>query len=127
MKKKSNDMILRQDALKIIKVFGKKAIDEGRHYIDAIDLTVELIDGIVKIPGLRVIEVEKEKEQNRIKEHKRRIRCRKLAYEICKYYKEKKDFKEWHVWVNLKNKPELNMEDCYAIELTYKVLFGVEI
>ena len=69
---------------------------------------------------------EKEKEQNRIKEHKRRIRCRKLAYEICKYYKEQKNLKEWHVWVNLKNKPELNMEDCYAIELTYKVLFGVD-
>ena len=66
---------------------------------------------------------EKEKEQNRIKEHKRRIRCRKLAYEICKYYKEQKNLKEWHVWVNLKNKPELSMEDCYTIELTYKVLF----
>ena len=63
MKKKSNDMILRQDALKIIKDFGKKAINEGRHYINAVDLTVELIDGIVKIPGLRIVEVEKEKEQ----------------------------------------------------------------
>lgn len=65
MKKKSNDMILRQDAMKIIKDFGKKAIDEGRHYINDVDLTVELIDGIVKIPGLRIVEVEKEKEQKR--------------------------------------------------------------
>ena len=69
---------------------------------------------------------EKEKEQNRIEEHKRRIRCRKHAYEICKYYKEQKNLKEWHVWVNLKNKPELSMEDCYTIELTYKVLFRVD-
>ena len=65
MKKKNNDMILRQDAMKIIKDFGKKAIVEGRHYINAVDLTVELIDGIVKIPGLRIVEVEKEKEQKR--------------------------------------------------------------
>ena len=65
MKNKNNDMILRQDAMKIIKDFGKKAIDEGRHYINAVDLTVELIDGIVRIPGLRIVEVEKEKEQKR--------------------------------------------------------------
>ena len=65
---------------------------------------------------------EKEKEQNRIKENKRRISCRKHAYEICKYYKNKKNLKEWHAWVNLKNKPELNMNDCYAIELTYNLL-----
>lgn len=53
----------------------------------------------------------------------RRARCKILAAEICKYYKEKKNFKEWHIWVAMKNKPEFSMEDCYAIELTYKVLF----
>ena len=65
---------------------------------------------------------EKEKEQKRIEEHKRRIRCRKHAYEICKYYKRKKILQEWHIWVDLKNKPELSMSDCYAIELTYSLL-----
>ena len=65
MKKKSNDMILRQDAMKIIKDFGKKAIDEGRHYINAVDSTVDLIRAIEKIPSLRIVEVEKEKEQKR--------------------------------------------------------------
>ena len=65
---------------------------------------------------------EKEKEQNRIKENKRRIRCRRKAYEICKYYKRKRNLNEWHAWVNLKNKPELSMSDCYTIELTYEVL-----
>ena len=65
MKKKNNDMILRQDAMKIIKDFGKKAIDEGRHYIDAVHSTVDLICAIEKIPGLRIVEVEKEKEQKR--------------------------------------------------------------
>lgn len=65
---------------------------------------------------------EKEKEQKRIEEHKRRIRCRKHAYEICKYYKRKKILQEWHIWVDLKNKPELSMSDCYAIELTYSML-----
>ncbi len=65
MKKKNNDMILRQDALKIIRDFGKKAINEGRHYIEAVDSTVELICAIEKIPGLRIIEVEKEKERMR--------------------------------------------------------------
>ena len=53
---------------------------------------------------------------------KRRIRCRKHAYEICKYYKSKKILQEWHIWVDLKNKPELSMSDCYAIELTYSML-----
>ena len=53
---------------------------------------------------------------------KRSIKCRKKAYEICKYYKRKKILQEWHAWVNLKNKPELSMNDCYAIELTYKLL-----
>ena len=33
-------------------------------------------------------------EQKRIEEHKRRIRCRKHAYEICKYYKRKKILQE---------------------------------
>ena len=65
---------------------------------------------------------EKEKEQKRIEEHKRSIRCRKKAYEICKYYKRKKIMQEWHIWVDLKNKPELNMSDCYAIELTYSLI-----
>ena len=65
----------------------------------------------------------KEEKKKKSAQCHRRARCRKLAYEICKYYKEKKNFKEWHIWVDLKNKPELNMEDCYAIELTYKVLF----
>ena len=65
---------------------------------------------------------EKEKEQNRIKENKRRIRCRRHAYEICKYYKRKRNLDEWHAWVNLKKKPELSMSDCYAIELTYELL-----
>lgn len=65
MKKKNNDMILRQDAMKIIRDFGKKAINEGRHYIDAVNSTVELICAIEKIPGLRIIEVEKEKERMR--------------------------------------------------------------
>ena len=65
---------------------------------------------------------EKEKEQKRIEEHKRSIRCRKKAYEICKYYKRKKIMQEWHIWVELKNKPELNMSDCYAIELTYSLI-----
>ena len=65
---------------------------------------------------------EKEKEQKRIEEHKRRIKCRKHAYEICKYYKSKKILQEWHIWVDLKNKPELSMSDCYAIELTYSLL-----
>lgn len=53
---------------------------------------------------------------------KRSIKCRKKAYEICKYYKRKRNLDEWHAWVNLKNKPELNMSDCYAIELTYELL-----
>ena len=65
---------------------------------------------------------EKEKEQKRIEEHKRSIRCRKKAYEICKYYKSKKIMQEWHIWVELKNKPELSMSDCYAIELTYSLI-----
>ena len=65
---------------------------------------------------------EKEKEQKRIEAHKRSIRCRRHAYEICKYYKSKRNLNEWHAWVNLKNKPELNMNDCYAIELTYSLL-----
>ena len=65
----------------------------------------------------------KEEEKKKSAQCHRRARCRKHAAEICKYYKEEKNFKEWHVWVNLKNKPELSMEDCYAIELTYKVLF----
>ena len=29
---------------------------------------------------------------------------------------------EWHIWVELKNKPELSMSDCYAIELTYSLI-----
>lgn len=53
---------------------------------------------------------------------KRSIKCRKKAYEICKYYKRKRNLDEWHAWVNLKNKPELSMNDCYAIELTYSLL-----
>lgn len=53
---------------------------------------------------------------------KRSIRCRRHAYEICKYYKRKRNLDEWHAWVSLKNKPELNMSDCYAIELTYSLL-----
>ena len=65
-------------------------------------------------------------EQSKIEENKkmyRRVaRCRKKAYEICKYYKNKKNLNEWHTWVNLKNKPELNMSDCYTIELTYSLL-----
>ena len=65
---------------------------------------------------------EKKKKQKRIEEHKRSIRCRKKAYEICKYYKRKKIMQEWHIWVDLKNKPELNMSDCYAIELTYSLI-----
>ena len=65
---------------------------------------------------------EKEKEQKRIEEHKRRIRCRKHAYEICRYYKHKKNRREWVTWMTIKNKPELSMDDCYAIELTYSLL-----
>lgn len=65
----------------------------------------------------------KEEEKKRAKQCHCRARCKILAAEICKYYKEKKNFKEWHIWVVIKNKPELSMEDCYAIELTYKVLF----
>lgn len=67
-------------------------------------------------------EAEKEKEQNRIKEKKRRIRCRKHAYEICRYYKHNKNRREWITWMTIKNKPELSMDDCYAIELTYSLL-----
>ena len=68
----------------------------------------------------------KEEEKKKSAQCHRRAKCRKHAAEICKYYKEKKNFKEWHIWVAIKNKPELDMEDCYAIELTYKVLFRVD-
>ena len=65
-------------------------------------------------------------EQSKIEKNKkmyRRVaRCRKLAKEIGQYYKNKNVLQEWHIWVNLKNKPELNMNDCYAIELTYSLL-----
>lgn len=53
---------------------------------------------------------------------RRSIRCRKLAAEIGRYYKRKRNLDEWHIWLNLKNKPELSMSDCYAIELTYSLL-----
>lgn len=65
---------------------------------------------------------EKEKERRRIEENKRRIRCRKHACAICRYYKHKKNSREWLIWMTIKNKPELSMDDCYAIELTYSML-----
>ena len=65
-------------------------------------------------------------EKNKVVKEKdlwrRSIRCRKHAAEIGRYYKSKKILQEWHIWVNLKNKPELSMSDCYAIELTYSLL-----
>lgn len=70
----------------------------------------------------RIKEEEIKKSAMRSEQRHRRAKCRELATEICKYYKEKKNFKEWHAWVIIKNKPELGMEDCYTIELTYKVL-----
>lgn len=60
-------------------------------------------------------------EQNK-KMYRRVARCRKLAAEIGRYYKRKRNLDEWHIWVDLKNKPELSMSDCYAIELTYSML-----
>lgn len=65
----------------------------------------------------------KEEEKKKSVQRQHKEKCRRLATEICKYYREKKNLKEWHAWVDLKNKPELSMEDCYTIELTYKVIF----
>ena len=65
-------------------------------------------------------------EQSKIEKNKkmyRRVaRCRKLAKEISQYYKNKNVLNEWHVFSELRRKPELSMSDCYAIELTYSLL-----
>ena len=65
-------------------------------------------------------------EQSKIEQNKkmyhRVARCRKLAKEIGRYYKNKKNLNEWHTFSELRRKPELNMNDCYAIELTYSLL-----
>ena len=65
-------------------------------------------------------------EQSKIEKNKkmyRRVaRCRKLAKEISQYYKNKNNLNEWHAFSELRRKPELSMSDCYAIELTYKLL-----
>lgn len=64
----------------------------------------------------------KEEEQKKAAQYHRRAKCKRLLTKICKYYKEKKNFNEWHACVALKNKPELTMEDCYTIELTSEVV-----
>ena len=65
-------------------------------------------------------------EQSKIEKNKkmyRRVaRCRKLAKEISQYYKNKNVLNEWHVFSELRRKPELSMSDCYAIELTYSLI-----
>ena len=65
-------------------------------------------------------------EQSKIEKNKkmyRRVaRCRKLAKEISQYYKSKNVLNEWHAFSELRRKEELTMSDCYAIELTYKLL-----
>lgn len=65
-------------------------------------------------------------EQSKIEKNKkmyRRVaRCRKLAKEISRYYKNKNVLNEWHVFSELRRKEELTMSDCYAIELTYSLL-----
>ena len=65
-------------------------------------------------------------EQSKIEKNKkmyRRVaRCRKLAKEIGQYYKNKNVLNEWHIFSELRRKPELSMSDCYAIELTYNLI-----
>ena len=65
-------------------------------------------------------------EQNKIEQNKkmyRRVaRCRKLAKEISRYYKNKNVLQEWHIFSELRRKSELTMSDCYAIELTYSLI-----
>ena len=65
-------------------------------------------------------------EQSKIEKNKkmyRRVaRCRKLAKEISQYYKNRNVLNEWHVFSELRRKPELSMSDCYAIELTYSLI-----
>ena len=65
-------------------------------------------------------------EQNKIEKNKkmyRRVaRCRRLAKEISRYYKNRNILNEWHIFSELRRKSELTMSDCYAIELTYSML-----
>ena len=60
-------------------------------------------------------------EQNK-KMYRRVARCRKLAKEISRYYKNRNILNEWHIFSELRRKEELTMSDCYAIELTYSLL-----
>lgn len=60
-------------------------------------------------------------EQNK-KMYRRVARCRKLAKEISRYYKNRNVLQEWHAFSELRRKSELTMSDCYAIELTYSLI-----